>query len=646
MTIKFPNLNKYLGGFFVYINILAILGSIIYFIYKLNWAGIIMSLVLTTIAFIILEKRLKDNAKESQTKTKITPVFIMPILVYLFFWLSAIYELIIVYTDKSIISPWEVVLPCFFLFYFLATLALVFISYTEHAFSRMLITLHYFLSFSVAIIVYKIGYGFDPFIHRATLDLIDVTGAVDPKPFYYLGQYSILITLHKIFFVPISLLDKLFVPLLAAIFIPHALFRILKKTFENKKVINLLVLFLLILPFTFFIVTTPQNYAYLLTVLIVLIGLSCSSMRELIIMYILALATFVTQPIAGIPAILFVTIKTLYHSDLKKKRKKYLLPLLLVINSIALPLAFILANRNVLIGKTTSLFSNLSFTGIFEPIISIFILSIPNTQNIFLNFIYLVYNNYSYVIFFLIISGLSLAHEHRKECKHYFNYFFFALSLLLAALLTSFLSFDYLAEYERGNFVARIVALVTIYLLPFILLSLYSLIDKILKNKWKIKLPFLLFLSVFVVTSLYLSYPRHDNYFNSRGYSTGNFDIEAVIWIENDTNGDFIVLANQQVSAGALHEYGFKKYYNENIFYYPVPTGGPLYEYYLDMVYKKPARETIVKAMDLAGVDVGYFVLNKYWWASPKIRDEAELEADSSVSFGTNDVHVFKYLRD
>jgi len=129
-----------------------------------------------------------------------------------------------------------------------------------------------------------------------------------------------------------------------------------------------------------------------------------------------------------------------------------------------------------------------------------------------------------------------------------------------------------------------------------------------------------------------------------------------VHWIANDADSDYIVLANQQVSAAALREFGFKKYYkiqNEidnrqstiDIFYYPIPTGGRLYQYYLDMVYKKPAKETMAEVMDFAGVRQSYFVLNKYWWAFPKILAEAKLEADSWTEIGQGEIYIFKYLK-
>jgi hypothetical protein len=105
------------------------------------------------------------------------------------------------------------------------------------------------------------------------------------------------------------------------------------------------------------------------------------------------------------------------------------------------------------------------------------------------------------------------------------------------------------------------------------------------------------------------------------------------------------VLADQQVSAAAIKEFGFAKYYQNGIFYYPVPTGGPLYPFYLDMVYESPSRQTIFAAMDLAGVRESYFVLNKYWWAFPKILAEAKLSADSWREIGDGKIFVFLYKK-
>ena len=106
----------------------------------------------------------------------------------------------------------------------------------------------------------------------------------------------------------------------------------------------------------------------------------------------------------------------------------------------------------------------------------------------------------------------------------------------------------------------------------------------------------------------------------------------------------------------ALREFGFNRYYKlpldkggwgdyDEIYFYPIPTGGQLYQYYLGMVYEKPSRTTMVTAMDFANVSQAYFVLNKYWWAFPKILAEAKLEANSWSEVGNGEIYIFKYKK-
>ncbi len=63
------------------------------------------------------------------------------------------------------------------------------------------------------------------------------------------------------------------------------------------------------------------------------------------------------------------------------------------------------------------------------------------------------------------------------------------------------------------------------------------------------------------------------------------------------------------------------------------------------MVYKSPNRKTMLNAMDTAGTDEAYLVINKYWNESGKIIAAAKLSADSWSVIGNNEVFIFKYKR-
>jgi len=629
------------------ISLVSAVGALVYKIYSLNSLGIIITLFLVFVLYyIILRKFPLDNLPESQTAAKTTlPDYIL-LLFYFITLLFSFYILIKSQTTVALISPWQAI-PWYFFLFIAFLLVLLVLQITRSLNLTLLsIILFYFLVFSIAIIVFPLGFGFDPFVHQATLELIAENGAVTPKPLYYLGEYALLTVLDKIPFTPLSLLHFYLVPLLAALFLPYSLYLSLKKYFASERRILFSILFLLILPFSFLTITTPQNLAYLFLILVILLGLRCQSYRELILMYALSLAAIATQAIAGIPALLFTLLLTASHAKLRRKHQTIIFALLALGFIVLLPLAFAFINGQSAAGIPEAVEIRPDFLSFFK-------FTNPNEESMLLNSLYLIINNLPYLLLVLLLFGVIIAVKNFKHCLYYSLYALAGLGLFLSYRLISYFDFSYLINYERGNFPARILLIALFFFLPFALLALYGLINQILKQNRIIKTSWLAIIALFILASIYMSYPRFDNYHNSHSYTVSQSDINAVNWIENNKeNEDYIVLANQQVSAAALHEFGFKKYYiseigdrRSEIFFYPIPTGGRLYAYYLDMVYKEPSRETMLKAMELTGVNEAYFVLNKYWWAFDKILAEAKLEANSYEIIDKGEVYVFRYLK-
>ena len=386
--------------------------------------------------------------------------------------------------------------------------------------------------------------------------------------------------------------------------------------------------------FSIFIVTTPQNLAYLFLIAAIVWSIQLQNPTELIIIWLLALAAFITQPVAGIPAIIFaISLSTQFtNNNLIKK-------LISIISSlgyiIILPIAFYIfsqTNNETIIQWQWPHFKELfSFMIVQNPIKEIW----------WLNSLYFFQSIQGLLYLATLVAGVILAW--RAKQSSYFKYFGLpVLGLSLSAIISTSFSFHFLIDYERSDYAARILFVASLFSLPFILLAFENFIKQVLTKTRYIQVTLLLLFSTMITTSLYFSYPRFDHYYNSHGYATSAADIEAVHWInDHSTNTDYIVLANQQVSAAALREFGFKKYYN-NIFYYPVPTGGPLYQYFLQMV-QKPNLSTIKDAMKLAGVNKAYFVLNDYWWAADKLGPEAAAIADNYVSLRNGQIMIFEY---
>lgn len=609
------------------LGIIAFVGALIYRVYALDWVGILATCFLSLAIFIpFLKLEIRNGGGRTADGSKADRPFILLSLAYAILFASALYVLFDHRVSKSIISPWQVVPVEFFIIYGSATavLLLALTKQAPKAHKVVFASFHYFLSFSVALSVYRIGYGYDPFVHEATLKVIAETGSVAPKTFYYLGHYSLVTIAHKIFFLPIGFANSVLVPALAAIFLPAFISNSFAAAMKGGRPV-LLALLSLSLPFSFFIISTPQGLAYLFLILALLASLS-GEKNHLAYTYIFSLAAAMTHPIAGIPALALALIMTV---EAAATRFKTLLSIIIYsLTALSLPLAFfILSGGNALSWSWESM-------AIPSPIM-------PWRENFLYNGLYLYGFNSGWLIAFLILAGTGVFLASKKNYA-FSRYGLMSFALFLSYLMTKNLSFPYLISYERSDFPERILLVAVIFSSPFMALAIDRLADMVLRQNRLIKTSFFIFALILLSASLYFSYPRFDKYFNSRGYSTGENDIQAVRSINDSAGDDYIVLANQQVSAAALHEFGFNKYHN-GLFYYPVPTSGPLYQYYLDMVYKKPDRDTILRAMDLAGVREGYFVLNKYWWAFPKLLDEAKLEADAYWDIGKGDVYIFRY---
>jgi len=558
--------------------------------------------------------------------------------VYLLLAFRLIFILLKNATPNSVISPWTIIPGYFFIIYLLATLVLLLNIAKKNHLSTLLLSIHYFISFAIAAFVYKLGYGFDPYIHEATINHIIKFGFITPKTFYYAGYYSVIIALHKIFLIPVFLLNKFIVPVMASLFLPITIISTLRRWLDNDKKIKFTVLALLILPFNIFILSTPQNLAYLFLLLSVLFSLVCKNYLDLILIYLLAFSAFIIQPIAGIPALTVAAYLTIFNFDHSPK-KKYLYSGLFLLSSFTLPVLFLTLNKNHL-NFSLAIFKNILDFSWLKIII-------PQQQNIWLNTAYLIGFNWQYIIILLTGFGIFIAWKNKRNFPQHFIYILMILSSLISYLFIILQPFDFLIDYERSDYANRLLVVTIIFSTPLAILALYKIADDILHQNKTTRIILTSSLAVIISINLYGSYPRYDNYFNSHGTSTSLDDVKAVQWINNNAQGDYIVLANQQVSAAALHEFEFKKYYavnNEDVFYYSIPTGGILYQQYLKMIYEKPSKENANKAMDIVGAQTVYFILNKYWWAFPRILEEAKNEADSFENIN-NEVYVFKYSK-
>jgi hypothetical protein len=625
---------QFLLGLFLLLSSYSLLGAIIYLGYKLDQLTISLIFILISGLILYFSYKDKNSLKFDFKLPTIKPVNYLLIFSYLILFIIQIFILWQARTDQSINSPWEIIPASFFFIYVLGTINLIsLLLFNKNFISTILLSLHFFLTSGLALIIYKLGYGFDPFIHQATELAIWQKGLILPKPFYYLGQYSLIIFLAHLLQISVELIDKLLVPLLLSIFVPYfILFSLAKSLSWPKNICRLLTLTFLFLPFNLFLTTNPQALANLYVIIILFLSfLYLKGKFPFYPSILLALTALFIHALAGLPIIIYLILIFLIKT--KIKYKKLSIALLSIISSSILPLA-LYVNSLISIYKVKFDWQNfflLNWPDIFS-----------RQYNFWLDLAYL-YQNSIYLISFLL-GTIALIYLYKKEAANlYLASFLTFIILIINSLLLRIIKVSYIADYEQTYFSDRVWQLAFYFLLPLIINSLYWLAKNSLNKKLPEKIFIFFIFSFFLTSCLYLSYPRYDDYDNSNFFNLSQLDLEVVKYIDHDCQEPYIVLANQMTSAAALKTFGFTKYYN-GYYFYPIPTGGQLYQYFLQMTNDNTSRQTMRQAMDLAGVNVAYFVLPTYWSRFKVIATTAEKDALKVINLN-DQIFIYKYQK-
>lgn len=514
--------------------------------------------------------------------------------------------------DSAINTPWGQVPQLFWISLVFAAASAAAVLLRARATTSYLATLALLaVGVSVAAIVYKIGYGYDPFVHAAAEQHILDTGIIAPKTIYYSGQYALIVIFSFITKLPVASIGVWLVPALAAIGIPAAV--CVAANAMKRPAGAICAALLALLPLATFINTTPFGLAALYCVLAAIIALGTKNDERLkILVWLFAAAAFMTHPIAGIPALTLAAIV------------QFNKPLWRILSALAgaaaLPILFAVSGNGFSfslerIGSITMPFDLplTRFHALGDPIYAI---GIAAAAMIAIGIIF----NRAY----LLAAAAAVAS-----------------GILIAASI----DFSYLPDSEQGGYAGRLLTIALLVAAPAAAAEMAKLVEKGAGRPWRL-LAVITAIAFFFTGGVYLAYPRADGYVLSKGWNTSASDIATVAAINNDAeNEPYIVLAAQPVSAAALSKFGFFKYYDTpegQIFAYPVPTGGPLYQYFLKMIYAEPSSEYMKQAMELAGVKRGYFVVNSYWTGADHIIGRAKQTSESW--FGINNAdYVFRY---
>ncbi|MBP9762284.1 hypothetical protein KBD34_01565 [Patescibacteria group bacterium] len=490
-------------------------------------------------------------------------------------------------------------------------------------------------------LVYPLGYGFDGFLHRASEEVILTTGTLTPAPPSYIGQYTLVTWFARVLHIPPGLGDVWLVALVTLL-LPIATWHLAQK----KRAAYAIVSLLLALPLAIISATTPQNVAYLLG-LFALLWLvpqkeeadeeaKCANAIHWFVPWLCLGWSLATHPLAGLPFALAgigLTLNRLHRPLIRRIGKT----ITLIGSALVVPLAFSVRawaqSGDWSWGWLKAIPSSLGWfmQRLVEPATHLALW--PDWANW-----------QSYLATFLLMGAALFAAIKERERRSVWT---LLIGFSLGAVLSSWLlqisgDFSFLISYERQDYASRLLIVAQLCLVPAAIVGLGLWFEVAERAHPRMRAASLLFGIAWFSANVYNALPRHDAAMIGHGWNVAESDLETVRFIDKQADGKtYTVLANQTVSAAAISSFGFKRYVGD-VFYYPIPTGGPLYEQFLQMM-NRPAKDIAQEAGELGQSDLVYVVVNKYWWQAERIVERLKVLADRTWNVEQGSAYIFLF---
>lgn len=538
-------------------------------------------------------------------------------------------------TDASIRSPWPYLHPivplCLGILFLMPFIISAFTN--RHRFLAPMAYMAVILTCLITPLVYTHGFGFDGFLHRESERLLYVQGTLQPKPLYYIGQYVLTVWIAHMFELPIGGIDRYLLASLASLFVAafaaHRGKRLLARDF----------LVFAFIPLSWLITTTPQSLAYLFGFMALLLHpRNEEETQSMYLSWVFALWSLATHPLAGLPFAIVVIGMGLIHRYPTHWRR-WMAWLFGSASAFAVPMAFFVFS---LIGKQAISwdFGKLLDTSAMIELAKTFFNTSANAS-LWPDWVDLVELLVPVAAFAFAFIGIR-DQAQREEQRHLILLAIAGSLLYLSGYLMRIVGeFSFLIAYERTNYADR---LFTIGLLLLALPAAKGLYQSLKKPRPALLQGALMVLLTFWLSAhVYAAFPRQDAGEISHGWSVGQADTEAVTWIDHDAASvDYAVLANQSMSAAAVEALGFKRYAGD-VFFYPIPTGGELYQLFLRVSAANPSLDQIKEAGKLAKAKRVYVAIHRYWWDAERVREQLKTLANNEHVVNNGEITVYRF---
>lgn len=488
-------------------------------------------------------------------------------------------------TDEGLISPWQVLPIGMFGLFFVGTLFALLALPRLSGRSRLLLAiLHTATAYSISLIVYKLGFGFDPFVHEAATNYIVQHGAVDPKTPFYIGQYVLVAGSHFLTGLPVAAIQALLVPLLASVLLPWVL------SFRARPWIAW------ILPFAYFTFTVPFNLGMLGLVLCLLLPGEEPDVR--LARFALAVATLLIHPLVGIPALALILSKEI---PLRWERAPSgWLAFLLTFGGLVGALSVYALGHG---GHWTWPDANgwlATFLTLFRPPF----VTVPIAP--LWSVLYIFYALWPWILIFVgAVACFRAPMDRERSLKISIG---LGAGLLAAAILTAgAIRYKDIVSYEQFEFALRLISLLPWIVLPGLLTV--SLAPTRIRRA--------IVIALLATAAWHVNYPQLNPVMHVYSPGVSRTDFLTVTATERLAQGrPYAALTPQLTSAAALRDLGFERSIQTragSVYPYAIPTGGYLYSRYLELFDGRPAAEVVRDARAYAGTDLLFIAVPFAW---------------------------------
>lgn len=556
-------------------------------------------------------------------------------------------------TTLAIRTPWEVLPPGILLAFTCIFAAAWLMAWRGRSvvLTWVVATIFFALIALITPLLYPLGFGFDGFLHRASELILFQTGSLQPKPFYYIGQYTLITWLARTLMLSIQTVDTFLlagcVALLPATFalrIPSGE----KRFFPLVEQIAMsLVAVLVLIPLKPWITTTPQSLAYLMGLGALFLASLPEKKNSSFSALVLGAWSVVIHPLAGLPlfggTIIAMSRSWLAHFPRVRTLTSGCLALG---TALIVPVAFFLHSR--LSGIQISWDASGIFSVARWQALATTLIAPPLGIALWPDWAAFVEYLFPLILLAFVVTGLWRHTEHTESTKQTRRTLAWmsvtgVLVMLAAWGMQQAATFTFLITYERQDYIQRLFFIGQLLFLPAAL-SGFVRVWKYVKQQPALPFfAFVLFTLAWQGARIYRAFPYHDATHIEHGWNTSQAALEAVRWIEHDSkNQPYTVLADQSVSAGAVAELGFKRY-ADDVFFYPLPTGGTLYQVFLRAATTQAKKEDIEEAARLGKSSLVYVILSDYWWQADDVAEHLETLAGNSYRVEGGGMRVYRF---